>query len=97
MWFIAPVCRLFLLLGLKNYFAHIMWGVVSRTVVAIVRCLLSGCFVVASALDPSLREEWAEHMVSLLTPGGELVTLIFPIVEKARRRSKEREKKGRML
>ena len=35
-----------------------------------------------SALDPSIRDTWADHMVSLLSPGGELVTLIFPIVEK---------------
>lgn len=34
------------------------------------------------ALDPSIRSDWADHMVSLLSPGGELVTLIFPIVEK---------------
>ncbi|CAN0131527.1 unnamed protein product, partial [Hapterophycus canaliculatus] len=34
------------------------------------------------ALDPSAREDWADHTVSLLHPDGELVTLIFPIVEK---------------
>lgn len=37
-----------------------------------------------SALDPAARENWATHMVSLLSPEGELVTLIFPIVEKVR-------------
>lgn len=41
-----------------------------------------GCFI--SALDPAAREDWANHMVSLLSPEGELVTLIFPIVEKVR-------------
>lgn len=35
-----------------------------------------------SALDPSVRNDWADHVVSLLRPEGELVTLIFPIVEK---------------
>ncbi|CAN0271480.1 unnamed protein product [Pylaiella littoralis] len=34
------------------------------------------------ALDPSARNDWADHMVALLRPEGELVTLIFPIVEK---------------
>lgn len=38
----------------------------------------------SSALDPTVREAWADHMVSLLKPEGELVTLIFPIVEKVR-------------
>eukprot|EP00904_Undaria_pinnatifida_P005885 jgi/Undpi1/2426/HiC_scaffold_13.g05807.m1 len=33
------------------------------------------------ALDPSIRNDWADHMVSLLSPGGELVILIYPIVE----------------
>lgn len=35
-----------------------------------------------SALDPSVRNDWADQMVSLLSPGGELVTVIYPIVEK---------------
>lgn len=41
------------------------------------------CF--GSALDPTAREDWADHMVSLLSAEGELVTLIFPIVEKVRK------------
>lgn len=48
-------------------------------------CLLAcspACF--GSALDPSAREDWADHMASLLNAEGELVTLIFPIVEKVR-------------
>ena len=32
------------------------------------------------ALEPELRPRWAETMARLLAPGGELVTLIFPIV-----------------
>eukprot|EP00741_Cyanophora_paradoxa_P019668 tig00021137_g18986.t1 len=31
------------------------------------------------ALPPELRQKWAEKMASLVAPGGELVTLIFPI------------------
>jgi len=31
------------------------------------------------ALDPSVREDWAEHMARLVKPGGLLMTLIFPI------------------
>eukprot|EP00588_Corethron_pennatum_P003261 CAMPEP_0194284580 /NCGR_PEP_ID=MMETSP0169-20130528/27917_1 /TAXON_ID=218684 /ORGANISM="Corethron pennatum, Strain L29A3" /LENGTH=224 /DNA_ID=CAMNT_0039030421 /DNA_START=152 /DNA_END=823 /DNA_ORIENTATION=+ len=31
------------------------------------------------ALDPSAREEWARRMASLLAPGGELLTAVFPI------------------
>ncbi|KAG5181164.1 S-adenosyl-L-methionine-dependent methyltransferase [Tribonema minus] len=31
------------------------------------------------ALDPSIRQQWAQRMAALLAPGGELVTLIFPI------------------
>jgi hypothetical protein len=34
------------------------------------------------AMDPSLRQQWAEKMAALLAPGGELVTLIFPICDK---------------
>ena len=34
------------------------------------------------ALDPSLRQRWAEQMSALLVSGGELVTLIFPICDK---------------
>lgn len=34
------------------------------------------------ALDPSIREAWADKMAELLRPStGELLTLIFPIVE----------------
>eukprot|EP01036_Dinobryon_divergens_P046236 gene46236-61830_t len=31
------------------------------------------------ALDPSIRHEWASKMADLVRPGGELLTLIFPI------------------
>lgn len=31
------------------------------------------------ALDPSIREDWARQMSALIRPGGELLTLIFPI------------------
>eukprot|EP01038_Epipyxis_sp_PR26KG_P013412 gene13412-17986_t len=31
------------------------------------------------ALDPSIRKDWALKMSQLLKPGGELLTLIFPI------------------
>ncbi len=31
------------------------------------------------AIDPSSREAWAKTMKRLLKPGGELVTLIYPI------------------
>mmetsp|Transcript_27092 Transcript_27092/g.50651 ORF Transcript_27092/g.50651 Transcript_27092/m.50651 type:complete len:232 (+) Transcript_27092:61-756(+) len=34
------------------------------------------------AMAPSLRQRWAEQMSALLLPGGELVTLIFPICDK---------------
>mmetsp|Transcript_22379 Transcript_22379/g.35484 ORF Transcript_22379/g.35484 Transcript_22379/m.35484 type:complete len:264 (-) Transcript_22379:377-1168(-) len=34
------------------------------------------------ALPPELRKPWAEKMKSSLKPGGELITLIFPICEK---------------
>ncbi|CAN0132032.1 unnamed protein product, partial [Discosporangium mesarthrocarpum] len=34
------------------------------------------------ALNPAVREDWADRIVSLLAPEGELVTLIFPIMEK---------------
>ncbi|EGD75920.1 hypothetical protein PTSG_00628 [Salpingoeca rosetta] len=34
------------------------------------------------ALHPNAREKWAAQMHKLLAPQGELVTLIFPIVEK---------------
>mmetsp|Transcript_32094 Transcript_32094/g.46262 ORF Transcript_32094/g.46262 Transcript_32094/m.46262 type:complete len:261 (+) Transcript_32094:10-792(+) len=34
------------------------------------------------ALDPSVREDWANKMAALLRPGtGELLTLIYPIME----------------
>jgi hypothetical protein len=35
------------------------------------------------AIDPARRREWAARMWELLAPGGELVTLIFPIVDQA--------------
>eukprot|EP00288_Rhodomonas_lens_P008063 CAMPEP_0177737296 /NCGR_PEP_ID=MMETSP0484_2-20121128/25808_1 /TAXON_ID=354590 /ORGANISM="Rhodomonas lens, Strain RHODO" /LENGTH=213 /DNA_ID=CAMNT_0019251065 /DNA_START=97 /DNA_END=738 /DNA_ORIENTATION=- len=31
------------------------------------------------AIDPSTRDAWAKNMKRLIKPGGELVTLIFPI------------------
>ena len=34
------------------------------------------------ALNPSIREDWAKKMASLLREGGELLTVIFPIREK---------------
>jgi hypothetical protein len=34
------------------------------------------------ALDPSLRLDWAKKMADLVAPGGELLTLIFPICDK---------------
>lgn len=34
------------------------------------------------ALDPVVRERWAKKQVSLLKPGGTLVTCIFPICDK---------------
>lgn len=34
------------------------------------------------ALHPDARQHWADQMVKLLAPEGELVTMIFPIVEK---------------
>jgi methyl halide transferase len=34
------------------------------------------------ALQPEQRPAWAAQMAELLAPGGELVTLIFPIIEK---------------
>ena len=33
------------------------------------------------ALDPSIRDLWATKMSELVKPGGELLTLIFPICE----------------
>jgi methyl halide transferase len=33
------------------------------------------------ALDPAIRADWAEKMAALTKPGGELLTLIFPISE----------------
>ena len=33
------------------------------------------------ALDPSIRTDWAKKMADLCTPGGILMTLIFPIME----------------
>ena len=33
------------------------------------------------ALDPSMRKTWASKMSDLVKPGGELLTLIFPISE----------------
>jgi hypothetical protein len=34
------------------------------------------------AIEPEMRQRWAERVDELLAPGGELVTLIFPIVDK---------------
>ncbi len=34
------------------------------------------------ALDPSVRVDWAAQMASIIKPGGELFTLIFPITTK---------------
>merc|ERR1712028_191356 len=34
------------------------------------------------ALDPSVREQWADRMSALLAPGGELLTCVFPIGER---------------
>lgn len=31
------------------------------------------------AIEPNMRKSWAEKMKQLLKPGGELVTLIFPL------------------
>ena len=33
------------------------------------------------ALNPSIRSDWANKMSELIKPGGELLTLIFPIRE----------------
>jgi hypothetical protein len=33
------------------------------------------------ALDLELRDQWAQKMADLVRPGGELMTLIFPISE----------------
>lgn len=34
------------------------------------------------ALDPSVRAAWAQKMADLVQPGGELLTLIYPICDK---------------
>jgi hypothetical protein len=34
------------------------------------------------ALDPSIRGQWAAKMADLITPGGQLLTLIYPICDK---------------
>jgi len=34
------------------------------------------------AIDPSLREAWGKRMAELVKPGGKLITMIFPVVEK---------------
>lgn len=34
------------------------------------------------ALNPSVRLDWAKKMKGVIKPGGELLTLIFPIIEK---------------
>eukprot|EP00040_Diaphanoeca_grandis_P014746 m.74903 g.74903 ORF g.74903 m.74903 type:complete len:240 (-) comp24713_c0_seq2:207-926(-) len=34
------------------------------------------------ALHPDMRTKWASHIRKLLKPGGELITLIFPICDK---------------
>jgi hypothetical protein len=33
------------------------------------------------AIEPQMRPRWAERVDELLAPGGELVTLIFPVVD----------------
>lgn len=33
-------------------------------------------------MEPAIRAQWAQQMAALLLPGGELVTLIFPICNK---------------
>lgn len=35
------------------------------------------------ALDPSIRIQWAQKMARLIKPGGELLTLIFPIIDRS--------------
>src|SRR5690554_983979 len=40
-------------------------------------------FTFLCALEPEMRGDWARRMDELLAPGGELVTLIFPGVDKA--------------
>jgi methyl halide transferase len=37
------------------------------------------------AIPPVMRGQWAAKMASLVKPGGELLTLIFPICDKVRR------------
>ena len=49
-----------------------------------VHCLLSRCsnptdYTFLCALKPEMREAWAKQMRQLLAPGGELLTLIFPL------------------
>ena len=34
------------------------------------------------ALEPEVRERWAQQMKALLAPGGELTTCVFPIGER---------------
>lgn len=34
------------------------------------------------ALDPSIRSNWAKQMANVIKPGGLLMTVIFPIIEK---------------
>ena len=36
-----------------------------------------------------MRPEWAKKMAQLLVPGGELITLMFPVREEERGREKE--------
>lgn len=35
------------------------------------------------AIEPQMRPRWAERMDELLKPDGELITLIFPVIDKA--------------
>lgn len=31
------------------------------------------------ALDPSVRERWAQHYADIIRPGGELLTVVYPM------------------
>lgn len=46
------------------------------------------------AIDPTLRPRWAERMAALITPGGLLATLIFPVLEDDPQRENERMANG---
>jgi methyl halide transferase len=34
------------------------------------------------ALDPSVRPDWAQQMAAIIKPGGLLMTMVYPIIEK---------------